>query len=183
MSSPSQSSIRGFTLIEVLVVIFIISIVTSVALLSISRNENRKLESFANELVQLLTLAEEQAMLQPVVLGLSLNKRAYQFTTYHPAAGEKKSSWVTYQDTLLNKHVIPQGIYLDVEVGGKKAAANSEKENEEDDDDEASQVPQVIISTNGDITPFTIYVGKPGKKPRYVITGDVDGHVSSKLLS
>ena len=57
--------LNGFTLIELLVVIFIISIVTSVALLSISRNENKQLEAFTNELVQTVTLAEEQAMLQP----------------------------------------------------------------------------------------------------------------------
>jgi len=69
----------GFTLIEILVVILIISIVTSVALLSISRNENRQLETFTKDLVQTLTLAQEQAMLQPAVLGLAIERHTYQF--------------------------------------------------------------------------------------------------------
>ena len=56
---------------------------------------------------------------------------------------------------------------------GKKAV------HQEDED----QLPQVVISTNGDITPFTIYVGKKGKSPRYVIKGDADGNITSKLLS
>ena len=39
---------RGFTLVEILVVILIISIITSVGVLSISRNENKQVETTDN---------------------------------------------------------------------------------------------------------------------------------------
>ena len=42
--------------------------------------------------------------------------------------------------------------------------------------------PQIVISTNGDVTPFTIYVGRKGKKPLYAISGDADGNVTSREL-
>lgn len=168
-----RRSISGFTLIEILVVIFIMSIVTSVALLSVGRNENRQLESFAKELVQTVTLAQEQAMLQPSVLGLSIEKHAYQFAAYRLAENKKKNVWSPLTDHLLGIHTIPHNVELTVEMGGQKIAQ----------EDDVAHAPQVVISTNGDITPFTIYIGKKGKSPRYVIKGDADGTITSKLLS
>jgi general secretion pathway protein H len=175
MMKSTERLSRGFTLIEILVVLFIISIVTTVALLSISRNENRQLEAFTKEFIQRVTLAEEQAMLQPSVLGLAIQGNAYQFARYQPAQGEKKSFWQPTQDSLLGNYVIPGGIELNVEVGGQKMVMEK--------DDSEKHSPQIVISTNGDITPFTIYVAKTGKSPRYVINGDADGNITSKLLT
>lgn len=164
---------NGYTLIEILIVLFIISIVTSMAFLTIGSNENRQLESFANELTQILTLAEEQAMLQPSVLGLSLNEHSFQFASYDSVTDEKTKVWTPLQDKLLGRQRIPRGVALSVEVGEKRTGSVQESEKNN---------PQIIISTNGDITPFTIYVGKPGEKPRYAIRGDADGSVTNKLL-
>lgn len=156
------ASSRGFTLIEILVVLFIISIVTSVALLSISHNANKKIESFANELTQMITLAEEQAMLQPTVLGLSLNDQSFHFASLESKVG-KKNTWVPLQDVILKKHIIPKDIQISLNT-------------------ENNHHPQIIISTNGDVTPFTIYVGKKGEKPSYVIIGTADGNIANKAL-
>ncbi len=165
-----QVKADGYTLIEILVVLFIISIVTSIALLSIGRNENKHLESFANDLSQMLTLAEEQAMLQPAVLGLSLRDNQLAFYSYQPAVGDKKSSWLAVEEKSLAKRSIPDDIQVGVETGAESSSANSTG-------------PQIFISTNGDITPFKIYVGKQGEKPRYMIKGDADGNITNKVLS
>jgi len=161
---------RGFTLIEILVVIFIISIVTSVAVLSIGRNENKQVESFANELTQLVSLAEEQAMLQPKVLGLTLNQQYLQFSSLQ-AEGTKRN-WVPLDDNVLGKRDVPSGIEIGIQVGDALTKS----------DDDLTKKPQIIISTNGDVTPFTIYVGRKGKKPLYAISGDADGNVTSREL-
>jgi general secretion pathway protein H len=170
----SRSRLKGFTLIEVLVVLFIIAIVTSMALLSIGSNENRRLQVYANELTQILTLAEEQAMLQPMVLGLWMNEQTLQFASYTAMTQEKKAIWSPLQDKLLGKHVIPRGIQVDIEVGEKRSSSQGEAENND---------PQIIISTNGDVTPFNIYIGKSGQEPRYVIEGHADGSVTNQSLS
>lgn len=164
---------RGYTLIEILVVLFIISIVTSVALLTISRNQNKQLEIFANELAQSMSLAEEQAMLQSTVLGLRLDDHSFHFASMQQTVeGEKKTAWTPLQDTILGQHHIPGDIQLAVQVGGQKLSSENTK-----------VIPQVIISTNGEVTPFTIYVGKKGEKPRYIVTGDADGNITNKALS
>ena len=165
--------VNGYTLIEILIVMFIISIVTSVALLSVGRNENKRLESFANELVQTITLAEEQAMLQPVVLGILIDKHTVQFVSLVPSKNDGKNTWVALDDTLLGKQSIPSGIEVRVAAGNTHASAA----------DEVTKNPQIIVSTNGDVTPFTIYIGKIGEKPRYAIIGDADGSITRKELS
>lgn len=163
----------GFTLIEVLIVIFIISIATSVALLSIGHNENKKLETFANELTQVVSLAEEQALLQPTLLGIAFNENSFEFLRYKQDKDEDKNEWVPLDDSILGRHKIPSGVAVEVKVQNdlKKLTPQDKV------------LPQIIFSTNGDITPFTIQVGKKGKKPRHVIIGDADGHLTRKNVS
>lgn len=154
---------RGFTLIEVLIVIFIISIVTSVALLSLHHNSKKHLETFANDLTQKVTLAQEQAMLQPAVLSLTVTDNSYYFASLQPAVGNKKESWLPLEDRILGKQAIPDDIEVNIEVMGSHNA-------------------RIIISTSGDITPFKIHVGKKGEAPLYSIIGDANGSVTNKSL-
>src|SRR5438105_3387067 len=69
----------GFTLIEILIVIVIISIVTGIAALTISRNQQKQYEYLATSLSHLITLAEEEAMLRPTTLGLAFTDHTFQF--------------------------------------------------------------------------------------------------------
>ena len=77
---PARKTKAAYTLIEILIVLFIISIVTGVAILHVRYNENKQIETFANRFVGLVRLAEEQAMLQPAVLGLSIRYNRFQFS-------------------------------------------------------------------------------------------------------
>jgi general secretion pathway protein H len=164
----------GYTLVEILIVLLIISIVTSIAVISIGRNENKEIESFANELSQMLSLAEEQAMLQPTVLGLMLSEHSLQFASFKAGSSAEKNTWIPLQDTILGKHDIPNAIQVAVEVGGSRTNSL---------DRDAKKNPPIIVSTNGEVTPFTIYLGKKGEKPRYIVTGDADGQITTKALS
>ena len=162
----------GYTLIEILIVLFIISIVTTVALLSIGNNDNRQMKSIATELTQILALAEQQAMLSPSVLGLTVHAQALQFSTLSVAANGKENTWLPLQDTILKSYNVPGNIQISVNVGDDIELKDKKKDH-----------PQIVISTNGDMTPFTIYVGKKGEKPHYAIVGDADGSLTNKLLS
>lgn len=174
-----RNSAKGFTLIEILVVIFIISIVTSVALLSVGRNENKKIDAFAIELAQLITLAEEQAMLQPQVLGLLIDDQSLQFKSMNQSGD--KISWTVLEDKILGARAVPDNIELTLRLNGEKPKEPDDEK--ADDDEKLKQIPQIIISTNGDLTPFSLYIGKRGQDPRYLITGDEDGHLTSQSLS
>lgn len=182
MSFASQHprNLRGFTLIEILIVLFIMSIVAGAALVSMNQNNGKQLESFTNEITQLLTLAEEQAILQPNVLGLLVQEDAFQFFSLQPGKDQRQVLWIPLEDTVLSRYAIPSNVQVSLQLVGNKQK-NDAKDEEEEKDKKVH--PQVIISTNGDLTPFVIYVGKKGEKPRYVITGEADGHITNKFLS
>ncbi len=152
---------QGFTLIEILVVMLIISIITTVAMLSMGRNNTKVIEAFVSEFTQSLNLAEEQAMLAPAVLGLTFDGKTWGF------AEREKSNWVPWSQEGLQTRDIPNGI--DVQFATTSADNNAS--------------PKIIISANGDLTPFTLYVGKTGEKPSFKIEGNADGSLTTEHLS
>lgn len=167
---------QGFTLIEILIVLVIISIVTTIALTNLRVNENRHLENFTNELSQLISLVEEQALLRPSVLAMKIDKDSYEFFWYKSDINveKKESPWVSLDDDeLLAKHKIPDDIALRIETG----------DDGKDVTEEETDSPQIVFSTNGDLTPFAIYVGAPGKDPQYVVRGEADGTIKAKKFS
>jgi len=171
---------RGFTLIELLVVLFIISIVSGTVLMTISRSSTKDVQAVANELTQLITLAQEQAMLQSTVLGLNITASSYQFYVYTTAEHAKAATWVPLTDDAFKARSIPSDVQLDFTNADKKTSSDDEDDNNKSDDEKKIQ-PAIIISTNGDITPFTIYIGKRNAKPMYVIRGESSGNVTVKI--
>lgn len=172
VQDDTRKNLLGYTLIEVLVVLLIISIVSSIVLLRISFNEDKEILNFANEIQETLFLAEEKALLQPMVLGLSLNEHSLQFMHYQGI--ETKKKWISLQDHMLGQHAIPAGLELVLVENGKSVDSSQKKH---------PLQPQIIFSMNGDVSPFQLYVGKKGKKPRYLIQGDVNGTITKQLLS
>lgn len=168
----------GYTLIEILIVIVIISIVSTVALLSLGRNKNRRIETLANQLTQMLTLAEEQALLQPAVLGLLINERSFVFLTYQASLNSKNMIWVPSDERSLQRHVIPDGIEIRVISSNTEDDSQLEAPATSAGDNPILK-PQVVISPNGDLTPFTISIGKEGEPPRYIIRGEADGSITN----
>ncbi len=136
----------------------IISIVGSVAILTISHNQNTRFETLAKQLTNLLTLAEEQAMLQPATLKLDITKNAFQFYQYQDATATTKATWQAITDTTLGTHPIPSDTQMTLHTTENKS-------------------PQIIISTSGDITPFTLFIGKTHEKPRYKVIGEANGTI------
>jgi len=162
----------GFTLIELLVVIFIISIVSGVALLSIGHNQSKKIQSFTNQVAETLLLAQQQAMLQPAVIGIYLTEQALQFYDLHTQPGGK-SKWLPRSDRLLETLNVPDGMEIKLSHTLKLKTQETQKE----------RSPQIIISSNGDVTPFMLYLGANNDKPRYVIQGDVNGSITQQTIS
>lgn len=160
---------HGYTLIEILIVIFIISIVSTVAILSIGRSHHQRLSAMASQVAQLMTLAEEQAMLQPAVMGMSISGQAIQFAVYQaPVNNKGKPSWLPWQEKPLQPHPIPDDMVLVLTLNGHEAM------------DEKNAAQPVVISTSGDITPFTLSIGMKGREPEYVVRGEADGTITTQ---
>lgn len=155
---------KGFTLIEILIVIVIMSIVSGVALVTISSNKTKQLESFAKQLTRLIVLAESEAMLQPNTVGLAFNRHSFQFFNYN---SHKENPWQAITKGSLGLHNIPEHIRLSVRVNNEGKALDGK--------------PHIVISESGDITAFTITIANRNEKPAYVVRGDASGNIQTEM--
>jgi len=151
----------GFTLIEILIVLVIISIVSSVAILTVSHNQNKNLENLAHELQRVILLAEQEAMLRPATLGLALTSTSFQFYQY-------TTRWVPLSTPILGMHHFPATIQLQLKINHKIIPLNTP--------------PVLIISASGDLTPFIILIGKKEAPPRYAVIGYANGQVNTRYI-
>jgi hypothetical protein len=72
----------------------------------------------------------------------------------------------------LSPYRIPSGIQVQVKISAEETEGEGKKNH-----------PPIIFSTSGDMTPFTIYVGRVGEAPRYAIKGEADGKLTTTALS
>jgi general secretion pathway protein H len=152
--------------------LLIISIVSGAVLLTISRSNTKQIQATTNVLAQTITLGQEHAMLLSSVLGLQINPDSFQLLSYQ-TKDNKSGNWVALDERAFEKQAIPNGVSVSVIM---------DNQNEENGESDESNQPRIIISTNGDFTPFTIYVGKSGETPRYLIRGESNGSLTVKAV-
>ena len=166
---------RGFTLVEVLVVLVIISIVTAVGILSLaSLGANPAAENAAQKLAAITDLVAQQAVMRGQQYGLRVSPHAYEFLRYD---GSKWSA--VSDDELLRYRQLDSGLVLSLQLQGTPIHLPVGKPASDDlvtDDKPASQTeikPQILLLSSGELTPFTITVRGADANNRYRVTGDL----------
>jgi general secretion pathway protein H len=156
---------KGFTLIEIMVVIVIIGVVVSFITLAINNGGStpQLQQEEAQRLASLLTLANQEAILQAKELGVAFTSEGYRFY-----------EWRGLQWQALNNHdlfhprTLPSTIQLVFYLANEplQLAATGEK-------------PQLLLLSSGEFTPFEIrLIAKSNQRKYYRLTGDVTGTVS-----
>ena len=91
----SQHAQKGFTLFELLTVVFMIGIIISFATLSVGNPGSDKVEEEIKRIQQLIRIAGEEAIFNAKELALEINKEGYQFVVlvdgkdWQPIADDK----------------------------------------------------------------------------------------------
>jgi general secretion pathway protein H len=103
---------RGFTLIEIMVVVVIIGVISAGVLLSVNlTGRDRDLEKESDRLLTLVNYAREQAELQTREYGVIFHDDGYQFVAYDTRRGLWRE---VYEDEILRLRKLPSG--LDVKL-------------------------------------------------------------------
>lgn len=160
-----QTQQSGFTFIEILIVLVIMSITISFAVLSLgNRDEGAPIAKEARRLTRLLSLASEEAILQSRQLALEIDQDRYRFVAFD---GEH---WVAIKDDdLLRERHLPEGVYINLDVEGDSVSIGNKR---------ASTTSRVYLFSSGEITPFTMTLNSANRRYQYQLTGDALGQVN-----
>jgi general secretion pathway protein H len=166
---------RGFTLIEILVVVVIIGMISVGMLLSVNlAGRDRDLENESQRIQALINYAREQAELQTREYGLLALSDGYQFVAFDV----RKNLWQSVDgDDTLRTRSLPTGLTLSLVVEGRPAVLKKP-----DKGDPSSVAPQVMIFSNGDLTSFELTVQRDSANRSVTIQEDNTGKVVVKPM-
>ena len=176
-----RQSQRGFTLIEILVVVIIIATVSSIALLSLNLvGADRELDTERKRLATLLEVVQDEAAMQGREFGLELLQSGYRFVEYDPLALQ----WSEVPgDDLLRLRQPPDGIELELYVEDKRIMLENDPQVFQDPEDDGMQagindyMPHLLLSSSGEITAFEIRLRRFDSDQELIMRGDILGEI------
>lgn len=160
----SIAAVRGFSLIEVLVVVVILGVLVAAVALSIGGGASRELEAQAARLQALLRLGCEQAELTGRDLGMFLSRRRIEFAWRGP------DRWYPLTDApreALRPRELDAGIDWTLQRDGETLGL----------DDNAPADPQLLCAASGELSPFRLELSRADVPERWQLEGRPDGQV------
>ncbi len=141
---------KAFTLIELLVVLVIIGIILAVAVMSFGDfGQARKQHLAIAQLQQSLKAAQEQAILQPVVLGLSFSTQGYHYYRYWLDPSTQIGSWINIPDDVLSQpRAFATATSIQLNDAHNKTYSLTK----------AHSTPFIYCLPNGTVTPFRVTI-------------------------
>lgn len=154
----------GFTLIEVMVVVVIMSIMIGTVALTFPNSNNDLLKEDADRFIALVSLAQDEAILQSRSLAIAIDDEGYSFFR------REDKQWSPFQEEpfkarklsgLVTSELYLEGISIKLKASQKTKA-------------------QIVIYPSGEVTPFTYSFGYKNKS-NVTIAFDGGGDVKKEL--
>ena len=165
---------KGFTLVEILVVVVIIAIMVSLAVLSIGvTGRDGQLDEESRRIEGLVGLLHERALLEGRDFGLRIEPGAYEFVVYEP----RRDRWLALnQEREFRHRELPKGVTFQLELDSQIIVIKAIDRNLSSD--QAPPGPQVAIAASGEGTPFRLTLQRDGTSAKASVDGDALGKIS-----
>lgn len=164
---PRRRVARGFSLIELLVVMFIIGLMIGAVSLSVNIGGEpaEQIEKEADRLLQFSRLAEERSVLTGEPIGLVILPPGKEPVWTYRWQRYRGGQWVEARAPL-EAVQLPENIEISLEVEGQlvnfdrlatgfeRLAGNQDEEDENDRDE--PRLPSIVFYPGGEVTPFLL---------------------------
>ncbi|MEH6357426.1 MAG: type II secretion system minor pseudopilin GspH [Pseudomonadales bacterium] len=171
-SLPTTRIQRGFTLVEILVVIIIIGFLASIAVLSSGGDPLRKLRSEAQRTLTIIQMAGDEALLQGSEYGLKLNQDSYQIVNFD----ESKSRWQADDNSAFRTYRLPESMTLSLASEGNNVSLEKIQRVDDSGDDKDTPddplKPTLLILSSGEMTPFEIHFQSTATPSSILLSSD-----------
>jgi general secretion pathway protein H len=169
----------GFTLLEIVVVLFIIGVITGVALLNVAGDPAADaVEAEGKRLAALIQFNREAATLRLEERGLRLEESEYRWFVL------EDGDWLPAMDAgFKTERQLPGGLTLALSVEEFPAELKGESESTGAINETEEQLPQVWLSSTGEMLPFEIVLRDPSDRHRFFIRGNANGTVETLIES
>jgi len=157
----------GFTLMELLVVLFIVGLITGVGMLSVGQSGSRQMEQAAHRIASQIQLASDEAL-------LTGQRRAVGFTEGRMAILE--GIWL--DDRSLTWEPIERGTLAPVNFERDGLRARVYVEGRRESLDERPDRALIHLAPDGNITPFEVQLARPGERTRLRVYTNAEGRVA-----
>lgn len=163
---------RGFTLLEVLVVVAIIGILTGVVVVNFTGASGaQQMESQAEQLVLRMDLARQRALQRNRELGLSVGRDGYSFTELERETGR----WLPLTERPFVTVELADTYQLVLRVEGRDGddgKAGSFDLPISDAAEDGDPVPDLVFFRSGEVTPFELTLSDLDQRRGWVVVSD-----------
>lgn len=167
---------RGFTLIEIVIVVFIIGLMAAAAIISLTgQKHDEELVKESERLDALFDYVREQAELQTRDYGLRIDRTGYSFVVFDVIADQWRK---IDEDDALRDRKFPEGIEPSAVVDGRRIVLEKPKAPDPNKKQVIDLTPQVMVFSNGDLSSFEIELERNAQQARIY----TDEQTNIKLL-
>jgi general secretion pathway protein H len=153
------SRTSGFSLLEVLVVLTILAVLTGTVMLSFTGAESEQaLKGAAERMAMRIELARQHSLTRNREWGVYVEEAEYRFAEFDP----EQRVWIEMVQRPFNETDLPDlvGLSLDLEEYDSLPF------------DEEEELPQILIFSSGEITPFTLLLEPEWETSPWMVTSD-----------
>ena len=165
---------KGFTLVEILVVVVIMAVVISLTVLTVnSTGRDSQLDDESRRIEGLVGLLHERALLEGRDFGLRIEPTSYEFVMYDT----RTDRWLPFdQEHEFRRRELPKGVSFQLMLDSQVVVIKPVDHNLASD--QAPTPPQVAIAASGEGTPFRLTLFRDATRAQASVNGDALGKVS-----
>jgi general secretion pathway protein H len=165
---------KGFTLVEILVVVVIMAVVISLTVLSVSATgRDSQLDEESRRIEGLVGLLHDRALLEGRDFGLRIEPTSYEFVFWDT----RRQRWLMLDQEQEYRHrELPKGISFQLQLDSQTVVIKAI--DRDLSADEVPPGPQIAIAASGEGTPFRLILQRDATAAKAAVDGDALGKIS-----